>query len=88
MFSKLDNKNRATLLEISDVANPLVEAQPKLAEGFQYFVQVKKDEGGDKDERTDGGNHIQADSVLSGDSICLYVYCPSIVYCQFIGNYR
>jgi len=39
MFSKLDNKNRATLLEISDVANPMVEAQPKLAEGFQYFLQ-------------------------------------------------
>ena len=40
MYSKLDNKNRATLLEISDVANPLIEAIPKLAEGFQYFLQV------------------------------------------------
>lgn len=39
MYSKLDNKNRATLLEISDVANPLIEAIPKLAEGFQYFLQ-------------------------------------------------
>jgi len=39
MYSKLDNKNKATLLEISAVANPLSEAQEKLAEGLQYFVQ-------------------------------------------------
>jgi hypothetical protein len=41
MYSKLDNKNKATLLEISAVANPLSEAQEKLAEGLQYFVQVR-----------------------------------------------
>ena len=41
MYSKLDNKNKATLLEISDVANILAEAPMKLAEGFQYFLQVR-----------------------------------------------
>lgn len=39
MYSKLDNKQKATLLEISDVANILAEAPLKLAEGFQYFLQ-------------------------------------------------
>ena len=40
MYSKLDNKQKATILEISDVANILAEAPWKLAEGFQYFLQV------------------------------------------------
>lgn len=39
MYSKLDNKQKATILEISDVANILAEAPWKLAEGFQYFLQ-------------------------------------------------
>ena len=42
MYSKLDNKQKATLLEISDVANILAEAPLKLAEGFQYFLQVSR----------------------------------------------
>ncbi len=40
MYSKLDNKQKATILEISDVANILAEAPWKLAEGLQYFLQV------------------------------------------------
>ena len=40
MYSKLDNKQKATILEIADVANILAEAPVKLAEGLQYFLQV------------------------------------------------
>jgi hypothetical protein len=40
MHGKLDNKQKATLLEVSDVANVLAEAPEKLAEGLQYFMQV------------------------------------------------
>jgi len=39
MYSKLDNKQKATMLEIADVANILAEAPVKLAEGLQYFLQ-------------------------------------------------
>ena len=43
MYNKLDNKTKATLLEISDVANILAEAPQKLAVGLQYFLQVNNE---------------------------------------------